>query len=297
MMKLGRASLVLSVVCGSAWAVLPQQFTSTVQLAVQEDNPRLINRAQKLVIEQFASALSTSPELRGKHYEVHTSGNQVVFYLLSNNDMRTPMQAAVANMIERLNGRVRARGRSLYYRTSWSPTSGAGYLDVVFDDTYTKVVSIAAQAVPLRDLLKEIKAQHRVGAMAEAAVPTPNDPATAKPVAEVKPEPESISYLIPGECAERLVDWNFGNDGGAAEPKSIDEVMDDVAGLFGLKCEKKDLGRSRTYILTGICSELHQPARHGVPPPPTELLKGEWIPEVNQGIATQVSFPLPPMND
>jgi hypothetical protein len=111
------------------------------------------------------------------------------------------------------------------------------------------------------------------------------------------PEPESISYLIPGECAERLVDWNFGNDGGPAEPKSIDEVMDDVAGLFGLKCEKKDLGRSRTYLFTGACGQLRVPARHGVPPAASELLKGEWIPEVNQGIATQVYFPLPPMGD
>jgi len=291
----------LSLAAGGAAALAspPLRFTSTVQLAVQEETPRLISRAQKVVVEQFANALSASPELHGRRYEVRTSGNEIIFYLLSDNDMRGPMQQAIAGMIDHLNGRVRARGRSAFYRTMWTASSG-GYLDVVFNDTYRRIVSIAAQGVPLRDLLKEIKARHGAPVPEDEVAPRPAKgkakvvKATLKEEAD---EPLHISYLIPGECAERLVDWNFETDGGKIEAKSIDDVMDEVGGMFGLRVEKKNFGRSRTYIFSGSCDHAKALARHRVPTaPPQEILRGEWIPSVAPA-ATQVYFPLTPIGE
>src|SRR5688500_3711152 len=158
----------------------PAQFMSTVQMAIVENDPTLMRRSQDLVREQMLSGFQAFPQLSNRRYEIRTTGNEVVFYLVTNDDMRAPMQQAVASMISNLNGRVRARGRSLFYRTTPQRPIG-GYLEVVVNDVHTKVRSIAAQSVLLRDVLKELRAQ--LG---------------------------SLSYLIPGDCADRRVDWSFG---------------------------------------------------------------------------------------
>lgn len=200
------------------------QFMSTVQLAISERDPRLLRRSQQLVLEQINAGFQAWPELRHQSYDVRTQGNEVVLYLMTNDDMRAPMQQAVSSMIQNLNGRVRARGRTLFYRTSADRPVG-GYLEVVVNDIHTKVKSIAAQSVPLRDVLKELKT--RLGGM---------------------------SYLIPGDCADRLVDWSFAEEK-AAEGKPIDAVISELATLFEMRAEKKN----GTYIFTGDC--LSKPAR------------------------------------
>lgn len=240
------------------------QFMSTVQLAVQEPSPELVERSQRLVAEQFASAIAMWPGLQGRPYEVRKSGNQLVFSLVSNSDMRVPLQQVVANMVQSLNGRVHAHGRTLFYRTSLSQPMGSYYVSV--DDTHTKIVSIAAQSVPLRDLLREVRSQ--LG---------------------------SLSYLIPGECMERLVDWSFGEDGVPSEPKTVDALMTELATLLGLKCEKKN----GTYIFTGSCQDFPRPRR--LPPPsPGELLQSGLFPNPNSpnpGRPQQVYFPLLPLGE
>lgn len=196
------------------------QFVSRVQLAVHELSPELLRRSQGLVREEFLNSISAVPQFKGRNHEIRTVGNEVVLSLVTDEDVRAPMQVAVANMIDHLNGRVYARGKSLFYKTSLAPTFG-GFLEVVVDDTQSKIRSIAAQSVPLRDLLKEVRMQ--MGA---------------------------LSYLIPGECAERPVDYTFGIDDGA-QPKTVDVLMGDLATLFGLRYEK----RNGTYIFSGRCSE------------------------------------------
>lgn len=216
-----------------------EQFLSSIQFAVHESTPQLMQRSQQIVQDEFANAFGTYPELKGKTYQIRQNGNEVFFFMTTDNDMRTPMQGAVAAMVEHLNGRVLARGKSMFYKAAFSKPVD-GYLEVTTDDTHSGILSIAAQSVPLRDVLKEIKAQ--VG---------------------------SISYLIPGECAEQLVDWSFGENGEEAA-KPVDTVMSELATLFNLKFEKKN----GTYIFSGTCDELKRERTR----PPVELLRNGFLP-------------------
>jgi hypothetical protein len=209
-------------------------------MAVHEQNPVLTERSQRVVMEQFANTFSSQPDLENRRYDVKTTGNEVVFFITTESDMRTPVQELVADVIGRLNGRVRAKGRSSFYRTALSQPFG-GYLEVSVDDSHTQILSIAAQSVPLRDLLKEIKLQ--VG---------------------------GVSYLIPGECADRMVDWSFGEGSTRAEPKSVDTVMNELATLFNLKMEKKN----GTYIFGGSCTEMRQMRGR----PSAELFRSNFFP-------------------
>jgi hypothetical protein len=183
----------------------------------------------------------------------------VVFYVSGSNDLRQPMEKAVTQLIQSLNGRVRARGRTQFYRTSLEQPGG-GILEVRTDDSHSKIVSVSAQSVPLRDILKEIKAQ--VG---------------------------GLSYLIPGECAEKLVDWSYGEDGGE-EPKTLEAAMREVGALFKLNLVKQN----NTYVFSGPCDEASMP-KPAVRPPSvgaplwTDLPKGQGI------RPTAVFFSVPPI--
>ena len=246
-------------------AARPPQYVSRVQMVVHELSPELLRRSQGLVRDEFTSSLAGVPQFKGHPHEIRTIGNEVVLSLVSAEDVREPMQVAVANMIEHLNGRVHTRGQSLFYKTSLMPTSG-GYLEVVVDDTQSKIRSIAAQSVPLRDLLKEVRIQ--MGA---------------------------LSYLIPGECAERLVDFSFGVDDGA-QPKTVDALMGDLATLFGLRYEK----RNGTYIFSGSCSEDSAMAVRGrrINPSVRDKMRAGFMPTSTNGgspLMPQVFFPLSPL--
>jgi hypothetical protein len=233
------------------------QFLSSIQMAVYEDSPLLTERSQRLVREQFDQRFNDFPGFENVRYEIKTSGNELVFFLTSERDIRSPLQEAVSEMIGQLNGRVRARGRSMFYKTALSQPLG-GYLEVGVDDSHSKVVSVSAQAVPFRDLLKELKNQ--IG---------------------------GFSYLIPGECADRVIDWGFGELGSNVEPKSIDTVMMELATLFNLKLDKK----SGSYIFTGQCNEMHR-IHHAH----SEAFKPAFYP-INHTVSPQVFVPLMPLRD
>ncbi|MFM8315167.1 MAG: hypothetical protein ACKOA8_12855 [Deltaproteobacteria bacterium] len=238
-------------------ATSEMQFLSAIQMAVYEDSPLLTERSQKLVRDQFDHRLIDFPGLEHMRYEIKASGNELVFFLTSNQDIRDPLQEAVSEIIGQLNGRVRARGRSMFYRTALSQPLG-GYLEVTVDDSHTKVISISAQGVPFRDLLKELKNQ--LG---------------------------GFSYLISGECADRVIDWGFGELGTQTEPKSSDSIMMELATLFNLKLEKK----SGSYIFSGPCAEI-QRAHHGR----SEFFKPAFYP-INHSLPPQVFVPLMPLRD
>lgn len=236
------------------------QFMSAVQLVIYETDPGLFERSQKITMRHLKDTFAAQAGLNGRPYEVHTRGNEVVLYLTSPEDLHLPVQQAVATMIGQLNGRVRAKGRSLYYRTSLAEPGG-GLLEVVVNEDHDKVVFIAAQAVPLRDVLKEIKSQ--IG---------------------------GISYLVPGDCADQRIDWSFGEASNAI-PKPLDAVIGELATLFGLKLERKN----GTFIFTGNCSQSQARLR---PKRQTPMEFVTVLPSVHEvtGTATQVVFPLPPMD-
>ena len=241
----------------------PARFTTTIQIAVQEPTPKLAHRSQQLVINQFAEIFDTWAEFHGQPYKVQQNGTELVFHINAEKDLRRPMQQAMAQMIHHLNGRVRARGRSQFYRTSLSDPMG-GFLEVVVDDSHTKVHSITAQSVPLRDILKEIQLQVN-----------------------------NISYLVPGNCAEQSVEWSFGSsDDSGVTPKSVDSVMKALGALFGLSLEKQE----DTYIFSGSCEntgKVHQHQfRH-----PVELIQSQlWKRLPSSPAPTRVLFPIMPLS-
>jgi hypothetical protein len=246
------------------------QFISTIQVAVQEETPELMQRSQRLVRQQLAAAFSGRPEFRGKHYELRTEGNnEVILSLVSDNDVRPMMRQTVENFFQNMSGSIQGKAQWLYSRASLAPQMG-GYLEVVVDDTHTKVRSISAQGVSFRDLLKEVRFQ--LGS--------------------------SLSYLIPGECAQRPVDWSFGDEAGSAAPaKNVDALMNELATLFNLKCENKN----GTYIFSGNCNDLPPtPARLRAGATPADFFREALAPPMRgnaapHNVQTQVYFPLLPL--
>jgi len=227
----------------------PARFLSTLQIAVHEPSPALLRRSQRLTRNQFAAVFESVPELEGTPYQVRTLGNELVFTVLTNDDRHAPMQVAVEQLIQSLNGRVRAKGRSLYYRTNAEPQGGA-FLDVSLDATGQKVASISAQSAPLWEVLRALR--YKLG---------------------------SLSYLVPGECGERLVNWSFGESAdGPVEPRDVTTIMGDLASVLGLRSEN----RGGMYVFVGNCPPNPTPS-HGemesaqliLPPllrPPSEVL-------------------------
>lgn len=292
---------------------LALQYVSTVQISVREDSDVLRARSQRLVREQFVGTLATFPQLRGVPFELQTSGNDVVFSMITDRDLRDPMQEALTSIIGKLSGRVRAKGKSLIYKAALGPQNG-GYLEVALDPTRQKVRSIAAQSVPLRDVLKELRSQ--VG---------------------------SLNYLIPGDCAEQLVDWSFGEatagnqpvvrelnaqtpppllpaalgehekieqlgvgagglarlqSGKTSDAKDVETIMHDLAQLFGLKAER----REGTFIFSGTCTrpEIDGVVARRTAPivpagfwEPQPALPGEYVPV---GQRAHVFFQLQPFD-
>ncbi|NBX92980.1 MAG: hypothetical protein EB120_04025 [Proteobacteria bacterium] len=210
---------------------VPAHYISSIELNVREPSSELMNRSQQLVVSAFKKSIELSPHLRGKQFKTQTVGPEVIFTLTSDSDLQVPVQEILSSMVEGLNGRVLAHGKSLFYRAALTQPLG-GYLEVVMDDSHKQILAISAESVPLRDVLNEIRNQSG-----------------------------SMSYLISGDCAEKLVDWSFGMVA-PQEPKEIDAVMVELATLFNLNCEKKN----GSFIFKGHCQE---PRKNLMIPPRT----------------------------
>ena len=224
------------------------QYVSTLKVTVREGTPELRRRSQRLVREKFVQTLSTFPELRQVPYEVSSRGDDVVFSFVTQQDILGAIRQVVPSYLSDLSGEVDAHGQVRVYKAVFDePREGErAFLEVVLDDSRAKIRSIEAQSVPLRDLLKELQAQ--LG---------------------------NLSYLIPGECGGRLVDWRFGGDGQPlAEPKEVDVLMQELATFFGLRSERKH----GTFIFTGTCKDGPGApmARPSVAWPETAAL-GDWF--------------------
>lgn len=217
---------------GLGFANSPAHYISSIQLHVVEPTNELTQRSRNLVIKSFQRSMGLVPVLKDRPLKTEMSGPDIVFTLTSGSDLQTPVQEILAQMVEDLNGRVLARGKSSFYRAALTQPLG-GYLEVVMDESNQRIVAISAESVPLRDILNEIRNQSG-----------------------------SMSYLISGDCAEKLVDWSFVTLA-PEQPKEIDAVMNDLAFLFNLKCEKKN----GSYLFSGTCLKqpTHPKRRMGAP--------------------------------
>lgn len=232
-------------------------FVSAVQFAIHEPQ---VKRAQRVVREKFAQSMGTIPQLEDLPFDVRVAGNEVVFYVMTDADMNALIQQAMAMMIQNLD--VKSRGRLSFYRAE-VPQPMGGYLETVVNDKKSGIISVSAQAVPLRDLLAQLRDQ--LG---------------------------GLSYLIPGECGDKRVDWRFEAQPTGAKP--IDVVMTELGSLYGMKVQK----RNNTHVFSGGCENpsvqevqgmmvRNQPPFPGFPSP--DQFQG------GQALTRQVYFPVPPV--
>ena len=230
-------------------------FVSAVQFAIQEPQ---VKRAQRVVREKFAQSLGTVPQLENLPFDVRVAGNEVVFYVMTDADMNALIQQAMAMMIQNLD--VKSRGRLSFFRAE-VPQPMGGYLETVVNDKKSGIISVSAQAVPLRDLLAQLRDQ--LG---------------------------GLSYLIPGECGDKRVDWSFDVPNGA---KPIDAVMSELGSLYGLKVEK----RNNTHVFSGGCETPSTQEIQGMMVRNQPPFPGFPSPEQTgqPHFTRQVYFPVPPV--
>lgn len=275
-----RVFVIGSLASTMALAEASSHFVSTIQFSVREPSAPLMQRSQGLVKAFFAQGLEASPELRTQSYEVRMVGNEVVFYLVTDNDMRTPMRLVLSSLVENLNGKVKARGRSSFFRTTLSQPVG-GYLETVVNDDHTAVVSLTARSIPLRDLLKQLRTQLT-----------------------------SMSYVVPGDCADQRVDWSFGKMG-PSQPRTISSILSALATHFNLTHEV----RNGTHVLHGGCTDQaprvaalatteFEPAEFAPPlmgedfgAPPVQAAMAPGFMQVGFGTAPHVYVPVFPIGD
>jgi hypothetical protein len=200
--------LFLASIGGVVWASTQSktQFTSHVQMALYEENQRLLPRSRKLVLEEFDRAFQTIPELEGKKYEVQLQGNEVLFSMLTEKDVHTFLENAISVMVNELNRKVLSRGVYRFYKTDFdSPSLGSFVVKV--HNRKKRTLFIDAQSAPIRDILSRIKTEMK------------ND----------------FCYKMPTECASREVDWNFG----AENPKEQPDGQNLQAAMTLLNCKEK----------------------------------------------------------
>ena len=251
-----------------------EKYMAAIQFAIQGNSPDLM-RNQRIVEQQFAKTIFGWPELKEQHYDVRTFGNEVIFYFVSDNDMRVPMQKAVSVLIQNLaRQQFPMHGRSVFYRTAITNPIGEYKVDMVDDgieggraEKPKLVRSIYAQSAPLRDLLKDIKRKVR----------------------------GTFSYIIPSECGDKAVDWSFGQTA-EEKPKSVKAVMTELAGALGLRLEETNNGTYFRFI--GSCSGRYRIRSLTTP----EIVRERILP-VNAADAAsgmmnaQFFLPLPALGD
>jgi hypothetical protein len=254
------------------------QFTSRVYFVIHESSPYLVQRGRKVIENEFAQTYEGMPQLQGRPYQVVTDGNQVVFSMVTDADMRDPFQNVVAEIVGQLNGRVRTRGGYDATKTAMDESQDK-YLEVVLDDTNTKIRSIVARSITLRDLLAELKLQFGDSPSVNTVGLTPVARLRALRLAASRPAAPRFSYMIGGDCAARPLDWSFGTRPNEVrtvgmapgpEAKTLDEAMTELAKFYRLKVEN----HQGTYLFSGECPRQTVARRQ---PTTLEFMPSRWI--------------------
>lgn len=242
------------------------QFMSAVQLVIFESNPAQLQRSQKLTLSQIKQTFHSEPALSKRTYDLQSRGNEILVLITSEEDIHQPLQHAITDMIHELNGRVRARGKSLFYRTSLSEPRG-GFLEVIVNESHDKIVSVTAQSVKLRDLLRDVLYEMD------------------------GTESGGVSYILPGECADKKLDYQFGNhEKGVILSTSAEAIMGELARISGLKVEKKN----GAFIFSGHCEETLSHHRE-VPIEVAPAISRSTLQGIGEPRLIQVAWPLMPI--
>ncbi len=214
---------VSMVICAQP---ITQKYMATIQMAVHE-TPMQLDRSQGRLIDEFTTTVSLWSDLRSQHYQVRRTGNEVIISFVSDQDIRVPVEGALREMIQKVNGKVPVHGRSFFHRAAFSPESGPYILTEIDkkDPQNIKIASIRARGGRIGDILAEINVQIR-----------------------------KFGYFIRRECADRTVDWKIGGLG--QPPKDLDTVLDHLK--VDLSDEGLDFKKSEdgTYVFN--CRHPHK---------------------------------------
>ncbi len=211
--------VIVLLFAGTVALALPEvRYVSSIQWVIRENSSPMIQRSQNLVVETMRNGFQNSPVLQHRPFEVKTNGENVVLYLTTQEDIRPQFQEFVEQTVQRLNGKVLAGGNVRFYRTDPN-VAREGYVEVLLNEDHSLLRSVMAESVPLREVLKGIKSQF-----------------------------PQVSYLVPGECAEKNVDWNFKSPS-PSPGLSVDQVVKKLASHFQLNVER----RENTYVFLGHC--------------------------------------------
>lgn len=248
---LGTLSLAVAAFANPVPSPAPkEQYTATVQLLIEEPTPQLLQRAKNLVRRELESTFRAWPSLEVKKFELQSSGNQVYLSVLSDKDIQQPVQEALASVVTHLDGKVWALGRSDIHRTSLSQPVEAFLgiqlvetADELTDLSQVRIERIGAIAIPVREFLRELKFRIR----------------------ERHPRLPVFGHSIDRSCAERDLDWSFGETSDEA-PKDLKSVMEELAAVLNVPGGVKQInGR---YVFAGGCPPQEAPIRRRLPGPP-----------------------------
>ncbi len=253
--SLGLAFVIAAAQSAPVLGAETVQFISRVYFVIHETTPQQLQRGRRAIQKEFADTIASVPSLQPHRYQVVTNGNQVVFSMVTQADTRSPFQEAVSDMVGQLNGRIRTRGRYDFMRTDLRAKPDH-FLEVELDESNTKIKTIAARAVTLRDFLAELKLQFGDSEMRLHAVAAGRQSPSLR-----------FSYMIPGDCAAKEFDWNTTE---GTHPKSVEATMTEVAKLLNLQVEN----HNGTYIFSGDCPRTARERRVSA----LEFLPARWIP-------------------
>lgn len=239
----------------AAAAASKEQYTATLHFRI-EDSPRLLPRAQQLVRHELEKTFRAWPALEVKRFELQSSGNQVYLSIVSDKDIQRPVQEAVAAVVTNLDGKVWAQGRSDIHRTSlYQPVEA--FLDIqlaevqteVKDLSQVRVERISAIAIPVRELVRELKFR----------------------IQQRYPKLPVFGHSIDRSCAERDLDLSLGETPDES-PKALKEVMEELAAVLNVPGGVKQInGR---YVFAGACHPQEIPVRRRIPGPPPPGFNG-----------------------
>lgn len=152
---------------------ISSHFTASIEFNVYD------NQEKDIIINEFSS-IQKSMYRDIKNVEIISENDKLIFLISSENDLTLPVQKTTEVLIERLNGKVRTRGRSQLFKSNPIKSKPLASLEVATNSSRTSITSIHAKSIPFRELLREIRRE--IG---------------------------TFSYLIPTSCANELITFDF----------------------------------------------------------------------------------------
>lgn len=246
---------------GQTISIMQPKFISAVQILVRERDPKLAIRSKKLVESAFGNHFAVFPSQAKLKFETAESGSELDFLFFSEEDLNEEIDQLIRLVRKDIEGKVKSRGRALYFQTSL-PKINQTYLEILVDDDSKRLTKILAKDVPFLELLQQLPNQVR-----------------------------QVSYSLSGGCSDLRINYSFENKKG----KTFEQVMEDM----GKKNQFKMVKANGTFYFNREQDENEEVLFGQLPYPTVRVrprtLEAKTYP-INARLDTQEVFlPLPPL--